>query len=129
VLEYPKATATVRVSVDEVDGMKHRRLIVCGTNGTFEHCPIEFSSDKEYRTRPLMPRLTLKEPRGGFEAGTRQVDLGPMGGRYDAQLLEFARIVRGEINNPFGYEHELLLHRCLLASCGYISGNFEEEKK
>lgn len=127
VLEYPRATATVRVSVDEVDGMKHRRLIVCGTNGTFELCPIEFP-EKEYRTRSLTPRLTLKEPCGGFEAGTRQVDLGPMGGRYDAQLLEFAKIVRGEIRNPFGYEHELLLHRCLLAACGYISGDFEEEE-
>ena len=128
VMEYPRATATIRVSVDEVDGMKHRRLIVCGTNGTFELCPIEFT-EKEYRTRSLMPRLTLKEPCGGFEAGTRQVDLGPMGGRYDAQLLEFARIVRGEISNPFGYEHELLLHRCLLAASGYISGNFEEKEQ
>ena len=41
VLEYERAAATVRVSVEEVDGMKHRRLIVCGTNGTVELCPIE----------------------------------------------------------------------------------------
>ena len=29
VLEYPRCTASIRTSVAEVDGMKHRRLIVC----------------------------------------------------------------------------------------------------
>ena len=40
VLEYPKATATIRVSVAEVEGYRFRRLIVCGTLGTVELCPI-----------------------------------------------------------------------------------------
>ena len=41
VLEYPRATATARVSVAEIDGFNHRRLIICGTEGAAELCPIE----------------------------------------------------------------------------------------
>ncbi len=124
VLEYPKATATIRVSVDEIEGMKHRRLIVCGTKGTFELCPIEFPSD-EYRTRSMKPRLTLQKAVAGFHEGTQEVDVGPLGGRYDAQLIEFARIIRGEIRNPFDYQHELNVQKCLLDACGYRNGERE----
>lgn len=118
VLEYPRATATVRVSVEEVDGMKHRRLIVCGTLGTAEICPLEMPGNKYY-TDPLTVRLTLKNDVPGYAAGTHIVDCGPLGGRYDKQLQEFAKIIRGEIENPFGYDHELLTQEMLLRSCGY----------
>ena len=69
VLEYPIATATIRVSVAEIDGMKHRRLIVCGTKGTFELCPIE-PPGNEYYTRHLTPRLTLKYDTEDYKAGS-----------------------------------------------------------
>ena len=115
VLEYPRATATVRVSVAEVEGYEHRRLIVCGTNGTVELCPIESKWDEV----PLSVRFTLKEPRAHYASGTRMVNCGPRGNRYTAQLTEFARAVRGEIANPFPPEHEYLLHRTLLQASGY----------
>lgn len=114
VLEYPKATATVRVSVEEVDGYKFRRLIVCGTLGTAELCPIEF---QDYHHTPLQVRLTLKKPQGAYGKGTQMVDCGPLGGRYEPQLIEFARIIRGEISNPYPVEHEFLLHKTLLQCC------------
>ena len=115
VLEYPRATATVRVSVAEVEGYKYRRLIVCGTNGTVELCPIEYQQDDG----ELKVRLTLKEPRAHYASGTRIVDCGPRGNRYAAQMIEFARAVRGEIANPFPVEHEYLLHETLLRASGY----------
>lgn len=117
VMEYEHATATIRVSVEEIDGMKHRRLIVCGTKGTVEICPLETPSDKYY-TEPLMARLTLKHDVPGYAAGTHIVDLGPMGDRYGRQLEEFAQIVRGEISNPFDYDHEILLQESLLKASG-----------
>ena len=40
------------------------------------------------------------------------------GGRYDAQMMDFARAVRGEIKNPFDYEHELAVQRTVLRACG-----------
>ena len=118
VMEYERATATIRVSVEEIDGMKHRRLIVCGTKGTVEICPLETPSDHYYNDS-LMARLTLKYDVPGYAAGTHMVDCGPMGDRYAKQLEEFSRIVRNEIANPFDYAHELLVQETLLAASGY----------
>ncbi|NLW50704.1 MAG: Gfo/Idh/MocA family oxidoreductase [Candidatus Brocadiaceae bacterium] len=118
VLEYEHATATLRVSVEEVDGMQHRRLIVCGTEGTVEICPLEAPGGR-YETQPLTARLTLKHAVPGHEAGTHQVDCGPMGDRYAPQLREFAEIIRGAKVNPFDYKHELLVQETLLAAAGY----------
>ncbi len=118
VMEYPVASATVRVSVAEIDGMKHRRLIICGTKGSVEICPLEMPADRYY-SDALSARLTLKEDVPGFSAGTHQVDCGPLGDRYAGQLEEFAQIIRKEKDNPFDYNHEFLVQESLLRACGY----------
>lgn len=118
VLEYPRATATIRTSVAEVDGMKHRRLTLCGTKGTAEVCPLEHPADR-YRHDPLQVRLTLKEGNAEYAAGTHRVDVGVMNGRYEEQLIELARILRGETRNPYPIEHEYLVQETLLAAAGY----------
>lgn len=116
VLEYPHATATVRVSLIEIDGFLQRRVVVCGTRGSFELCPIEH---KDY-SLPMKARLSLKEACCGYEAGTRMIDCGVLGKRYDSQLMEFARIVRGEIENPYGAEYEYTLHKALLEASNVV---------
>lgn len=108
VFEYPKTVATVRAAIVEVEGYKRRQLTVCGDKGTIDIRPLE----------PPQLRLTLSEPRGGFTAGTHDVELPPMTGRYDDQLKELAQVIRGEIENPFSLEHELLVQQCLLKACG-----------
>ena len=120
VLEYQRATATIRVSIAEVDGMKHRRVIVCGTKGTAELCPIEAPGNLYY-TQSLMVRLTLKEAHGPYAAGTHDVDCGPLGDRYTGQMEEFYSIVRQGMVNPYPYDHELLLHEVLLRACGVMA--------
>lgn len=115
VLEYPRATATVRVSIVEIEGYKYRRVIVCGTKGSFELSPIEYQAVET----PLKVRLTLKEPCGKYAAGTHTVDCGPMGNRYQTQQIEFARVVRGEIANPYPVEYEYLLQKTLLEASGF----------
>ena len=42
-----------------------------------------------------------------------------MPGRYDEQLRELARIVRGEIANPYPLAHELMVQETLLAAIDY----------
>ncbi len=121
VLEYKRATATVRVSVAEIEGFDHRRLIICGTKGSLELCPIEAKASSYY-TQPLLVRLTLKEAVDKYPAGTQMVDCGVLGSRYESQLIEFAQIVRGEIPNPYNYQHEYLLQEILLAACGCSNG-------
>jgi len=119
VLEYPRATATIRAAIVEADGMQHRRLIVCGTKGTAEVCPLEYPG--RYELDPLHVRLTLREDTPEYPAGTHLINVGVMDGRYEAQLIELARVIRGEITSPFTYEHDLLTHKVILAAAGYAT--------
>ncbi len=120
VMEYPRATATIRTTVTEVDGMKHRRLIVCGTRGSVEVCPLEYTGGN-YAVAPLQVRLTLLEGNDEYPAGTHEVAVPLMSeGRYGLQLIELARIIRGEIANPYPPEHEFLVQEALLAAAGYV---------
>ncbi len=64
-------------------------------------------------------RLTLQEANAEYAAGTHMVDAGVMNNRYDDQLIELARVINGEIANPYPYEHELLVEEVVLAAAGY----------
>lgn len=115
VLEYPNATAALRSCSMEIEGGSHRRFTVNGTNGTFELCPLEIHDG----TTPLKARLTLKEEAGGYAKGSQTVTFEPMSDRYEDQLLELARIINGEIENPYTYDHDCLVQEVLLAAAGY----------
>lgn len=106
VLEYARTTATIRTASLEVEGYQRRQLVVCGDEGTIEIRPLE----------PPSLQLALARPRDAFKAGCQEVVLPPMPGRYDDQLIEFARIVRGEIPNPYPLAHELMVQETLLAA-------------
>ncbi|MEW6356511.1 MAG: Gfo/Idh/MocA family oxidoreductase [Planctomycetota bacterium] len=114
VLEYAHANACVHTSITDPDSFPHRRVIVRGTKGTFELCPTE---PIPY-SKPMALRFTFAEANSEYAAGTHNITLPPMNTRYDDHLIEFARIVRGEIENPYPYEHELLVQEVLLAACG-----------
>lgn len=113
VLEYPHTLASVHVSDSEVEGLSNRRIKVAGTKGTIEMSPIERIG------APLLLKLRLKEKAGGYAKGTHTVDLGIRKDRYVDQLKEFGAIVRGEMENPFTYEHELLVQEIFLSAAGY----------
>jgi predicted dehydrogenase len=118
VLEYPRATASIRTSVIEIEGFKRRQLTICGTKGTAEICPLEHHHSR-YALDPLHVRLTLANPCGEYPAGTHLVDVGVMNGRYTEQLTELASVIRGEMKNPFPPRHEFLVQEALLAASGY----------
>lgn len=114
ILEYPHATATLRACSREADGLNRRRFKLCGTKGSVELCPPE-----RFDGRPLLMRLTLLEGNGEYAAGTHLVDFGVIRDRYEAQLLELAKIINGEMKNPYDYEHDYLVQKILLAAAGY----------
>ena len=111
VLQYPRATCTVRTTSLEANGYHRRQLVVCGTRGTVEIKPME---------NPTKMSVAWRASSGGpGSPDSREwIDLPDFGGRYDAQLADFARVVRGETANPFGYDHELAVERTLLRACG-----------
>lgn len=114
VMEFPDGlTATLRTSIVEAGGVQRRNLVICGDRGSLEIRPLEVEGDKA-GGRVF---LNLLEESGGFRKGLQEVPQPPLQNRYDGQLLEFARIVRGEIANPYSYEHEWRTQRWFLEAC------------
>ena len=91
VLEYPKATCTVRSAIVEFDGFKRRQFVACGDQGTVDIRPLE----------PPKMLLALDQPHAGYRRGYQEVELPKMPGRYNDQLAELAQIIRGEIKSPY----------------------------
>ena len=110
VFEYKEATATIRSALAEIDGTKRRQFYVCGDKGTIEIKPLE------------KPKLTLvlDRDRGQFKKGTQQVELAELTGRYDDLLIEWAKVIRGEMKDRFGPEHDLLVQACVLKASGLM---------
>jgi len=107
VLEYPRATATVRSSVIEIEGGERRHLTVCGTAGTFHIQPLDDPSVK----------VSLSQPRGKYAAGTQLIPL-PKYTRYVGDARDMARIIRGEKTSDFSASHDLAVQTTVLQASG-----------
>ncbi|MGI6083226.1 MAG: Gfo/Idh/MocA family protein [Limnochordia bacterium] len=115
VFEYERGIATVEACSNDVNGYGRRSLLVCGSKGTLEIRPLE----GDYNGQPTL-MLSLKEMTEGREYTDCKavIPLPPMTGRYDAMMLDFARMITEGRENPFSYEYELLVHKAVLAACG-----------
>lgn len=112
VLEYPKATATVRTTGLEVEGFSRRHFTVCGTGGTFHIQPLD---------RPVVTLSLTEERRFGdggrvFPKGTSEVTFEKPYERYVGDAADLAAIVRGEKENPYPSEHDLTVQETVLAA-------------
>ena len=117
VLEYDKALARVFVSSVEVNGFGRRQLMVSGSRGTVNICPLErpitmtYSdtsiADKTYEDR----KITVP-----FEDRTAH-------GRYDEMMQDFYDYVMGTKENPYTYEHDYLVQKVLSEIVGGVRFN------
>ena len=111
-LEYEKAIATVRTTSTEVNGYGRRQLVICGRKGSIEVKPLE---------NPTNLWLSLSEFSEPYADRKKIIELPQIKGRYDDMMEDFAKMIRGEMENPFSYEHELLIHKATLMACGFDS--------
>jgi predicted dehydrogenase len=107
VLEYPKATATVKSTAIEVEGFDRRHLVVCGTEGTFHIQPLDNPS----------ARVSLSRDRGEYKKGTQEIKF-PKYFRYVGDAADMAQVIRGERSPDFLLEHDLTVQAILLRACG-----------
>ncbi|MCA9024116.1 MAG: Gfo/Idh/MocA family oxidoreductase [Planctomycetaceae bacterium] len=107
VFEYPQATATIRTSLNEVEGFARRHLTLCGTEGTFHMQPLD---DPE-------AKVAFSQPHGKYQKGYQDVTL-PKYRRYVADVADLAQIVRGEKDANFSYEHDYAVQKSLFLACG-----------
>jgi len=120
IFEYSNSTVTLRASSIELNAEKQggRPLKICGTKGTLYLCPIEC-----FNGQALQLHLSLREDTLDYAAGAHVIEFEPQGDRYKNQLLELAKIINGEINNPYTYKHDYLVQEVILAASGYSSWN------
>ena len=110
VLEYAKATATVRCNHRDVFGFSRRRFQIAGDRGVIEIRPLEPGNQLE---------LSLATAKGGYRRGTQTVTLSnKSGGRYDGEFADLARVIRGEAKLAWSYEHDLAVQETVLRAAG-----------
>ncbi len=96
----------------DVEGFARRQLTVCGTEGTFHIQPLD---DPAVRLSLSGPRHSKRS--GDYKAGVQTVTL-PKYDRYVDDAADMARVIRGEKEFSFTYDHDLLVQSTLLEACG-----------
>jgi predicted dehydrogenase len=107
VLEYPAASATVRSSAIEVNGGARRHFVACGKSGSFHIQPLD-APNVVY---------TLDRDRGEYKQGTHEIKFGNYE-RYVGDAADMAKILRGEKECDFSYEHDLAVQETVLRASG-----------
>lgn len=117
VLEYDKALARIFVSSVEVNGFGRRQLMVSGSKGTVNICPLERPITMTYSDTAVANK-TYEDCKIAipFEDNTAS-------GRYDEMMRDFYDYIVGKKENPFTYEHEYLVQKVLSEVVGGVRFN------
>lgn len=114
VLEYDKALARIFVSSVEVNGFGRRQLMVSGSKGTVNICPLERPITMTYSDTGIADKLFEdRKITTAFEDHTAS-------GRYDEMVQDFYAYIKGEKENPFTYDHDYLVQKVLSEIVGGI---------
>ena len=115
VFEYKKGVSFAKVNAVEYGGFARRQLVVTGTKATVELKPFEMTADESNGSILYTGRTTYKSnvwgDRGEYEHSANF-------DRYNNMMESFAKMVRGEIVNPYTYDYELELYKTILEACG-----------
>jgi predicted dehydrogenase len=107
VLEFECAIAVIESSAMEVGAQKRRLFEVCGSRGTVILQPLE----------PPEARLYLEAPAGGYQAGWQRI-VPAFTPRYERDVAELARCIRGEQEFPYSKGHDSTVQETVLRACG-----------
>ncbi len=114
VLEYDKALARIFVSSVEVNGFGRRQLVVSGSKGTVNICPLERPITMTYSDTSIADK-TYEDRKKIESFADNTAD-----GRYDDMMADFYAYIRGTKQNPFSYEHDYLVQKVLSEIVGGV---------
>ncbi len=115
VLKYPHAVSVIRVGGTEVGGFNRRQLVICGSRETLEIRPLECGVPSDKKHMNYTEKHTVRRESGKDVLTDERSE--PFH-RYEAMLLAFAEMVRGEKENPYTLDYELDLFKTVLKCCG-----------
>lgn len=111
VLEYAHGYSVLKTCALEYGGYMRRQLVVTGTKGTVQLKPIEGLTDEGYYTDVR----SVGETNNWYAEGKTE-HVAPYK-RYDAMMRAFAKMTRGEIQNPYTLNYEKELYKIILKCC------------
>ena len=117
VLEYDKALARIFVSSVEVNGFGRRQLVVSGSKGTVNICPLERPITMTYSDTSIADK-TYEDRKIVIPFEDHTAD-----GRYDEMMQDLYAYIMGTKQNPFTYEHDYLVQKVLLEIVGGVHFN------
>lgn len=115
VLEYENALVRIFVSSVEVNGWGRRQLMVSGSRGTVNICPIENPTIMTYSDIGMIGEEHYHDVK-------KKVRIkNDLNSRYDEMLKDFYSYINGMKKNPFTYEHDYLVQKVILEIVGGAS--------
>ena len=111
VLEYEHGASVIKTSGAEYGGFLNRHLMVTGTKGTFQICPLEISDGYPQQYTEYRVNFDSRWGSQGEWLRSEKHD------RYEEMMRSFARMAAGEIDNPYSLDYELNLFRTLKYCC------------
>ena len=112
--EYPEGMSIAKTCNIEHGGFERRRLVVCGTKGAVELCPLEWLTKQ--KANQFTEKIDYTSGTNWHARGEKTV--GDVHDRYDGMMQGFAAICRGEKVNEYTPDYELTLFKYLLMACG-----------
>lgn len=112
-LEYERGMSVAKAISVERGGFARRQLVVTGSKGTVEVRPLEKSCGATALTTSYREVFSDDWHADSDFKTTEVYD------RYDAMLRAFSAMVRGDKENPYTYDYELMLYKTVLKACGY----------
>ncbi len=114
VLEYDKAIARIFVSSVEVNGYGRRQLMVSGSKGTVDICPLEKGIRMTYADTAMQGK-TYEDRKIVIP-----VEDNTHHGRYDDMMRDFYDYIQGTKKNPYTYRHDYLVQKVLSEIIGGV---------
>jgi len=108
VLQYPRATATIRCNHADPFGGPRRRFNLAGTKGAMEIMPLESGKF----------RLMLSDSHGTYRKGEQAVELAIPTSRYAGEFVDLSKIIRGEKRLAWDAVHDIVVHETVLRASG-----------
>lgn len=112
--EYPEGMSIAKTCNIEHGGFERRRLVVSGTKGAVELCPLEWLTGK--KANQFTEKIDYNGGTNWHARGEKTV--GEVHDRYDTMMEGFAAICRGEKVNEYTPDYELTLFKYVLMACG-----------
>lgn len=109
--EYKNGVSFVKTTQVERGGFMRRQLVITGSKGKFEVRPLEASIAYPLQTTEYLECMSEDWNAVGETFKSEAYD------RYTDMMLSFAKMVRGEKENPYTYDYELELYKTLLKCC------------